>query len=221
MAAEHEPGAPHPFAGRILFVTGRQGAGKTALANGLAAAHGLVHLDGDLWSGRAEIEESRASLCEYMVKYRGASSGSVADEPEAWKPFYAAMCAEAATMNAGSTTGVLVSHSLFRRAQRAFVKERLGDACLFLVLDPPPALALERAAKRCAEQYSAMGKSIKEWVGMLEMNSAGFQDYDPDDKEEVDALVLKNDGSERSVSELLCSAESLLGLGSSSVYEVT
>ena len=44
--------AAHPFAGRIIFVTGRQGAGKTAVANGLAAAHGLVHLDGDLWSGQ-------------------------------------------------------------------------------------------------------------------------------------------------------------------------
>ena len=115
-------------------------------------------------------------------------------------------------MNAKAATGVLVSHSLFRRAQRAFVKEQLGDAGLFLVLDPPPALALERAAKRCAEQYSAMGKSVEEWVGMLEMNSAGFQDYDPDDDGEVNGLVLKNDGSERSVSELLASAESLLGL---------
>ena len=47
---------------------------------------------------------------------------------------------------------------------------------------------------------------------MLEMNSAGFQDYDPDDDGEVNGLVLKNDGSERSVSELLASAESLLGL---------
>ena len=55
-------------------------------------------------------------------------------------------------------------------------------------------------------------ENIEEWVGMLEMNSAGFQDYDPDDEGEVSALVLKNDGSERSVSELLASAESLLGL---------
>ena len=92
-----------------------------------------------------------------MIKYRGASPGRVADETEAWQPFYAAMCAEAVKMNAKAATGVLVSHSLFRRAQRAFVKEQLGDAGLFLVLDPPPALALERAAKRCAEQYSAMG----------------------------------------------------------------
>ena len=134
------------------------------------------------------------------------------DEPEAWQPFYAAMCADAVKMNAKAATGVLVSHSLFRRAQHAFVREQLGDAGLFLVLDPPPALALERAAKRCAEQYSAMGKSVEEWVGMLEMNSAGFQDYDPDDDGEVNGLVLKNDGSERSVSELLASAESLLGL---------
>ena len=82
-----------------------------------------------------------------------------------------------------------------------------------MVVDPPAGLALERAAKRCAEQYSAMGKSVAEWAEMLKMNSAGFQAYDPEAEEgEVDALVLKNDGTERSVQELLASAEALLGL---------
>jgi len=115
-------------------------------------------------------------------------------------------------MNATATGGVLVSHSLFRRAHRAFVKEQLGPAGIFLVLDPPPALALERAATRCAEEYSAMGKSVEEWVEMLAMNSAGFQAYEPEAEGEVDALVLKNDGAEKNVKELLASAEALLGL---------
>jgi len=78
--------AAYPFAGRIIFVTGRQGAGKTVLANELAAAHGLLHLDGDLWSGQPEVKDSRTALCEFMMKYRDASPGSVADEPEAWQP---------------------------------------------------------------------------------------------------------------------------------------
>lgn len=51
---------------------------------------------------------------------------------------------------------------------------------IFLVLDPPTALAVERAAKRCAEQYSAMGKNVDEWFGMLEVNSASFQDCEPE-----------------------------------------
>ena len=137
---------------------------------------------------------------------------SVTDEPEAWQPFYAAMCAEALKMNASATAGVLVSHSLFRRSHRAFVMKKLGEAGLMLVLDPPPALALVSAAKRCAQQYSTLGKSVEEWVGMLQMNSAGFQDYEPEAHGEVHALVLKNDGEERSVAELLGSAEALLGL---------
>ena len=85
------------------------------------------------------------------------------------------MCDAAVKMNATSTTGVLVSHSLFRRAHRAFVKEQLGDAGLFLVISPPPALELERAAERCTKQYTTMGKSVDEWVGMLEINSAVIQ----------------------------------------------
>mmetsp|Transcript_14299 Transcript_14299/g.28483 ORF Transcript_14299/g.28483 Transcript_14299/m.28483 type:complete len:207 (+) Transcript_14299:104-724(+) len=203
---------PAPFAGRIIFVTGRQGAGKSAVANELAAAHGFDHLDGDVWSNQPEVKGLLTALCDHMIKYRGAEQGSVADEPEAWQPFYSAMCAEAVNMNSTAPAGLLVSHSLFRRAHRAFVQEQLGDQCIFLVLDPPPALALERAAKRCAEQYSAMGKSVDDWVGMLKMNSDGFQDYEPEVEGEVDALLLKNDGTERSVSELLASAEALLGL---------
>lgn len=202
----------HPFAGRILFVTGRQGAGKTALANELARAHGFVHLDGDLWSGQPAVRDSLNALCAFMVKYRSAESEEVADEPEAWQPFYAAMCEEAIKINATAAGGVLVSHSLFRRAHRKFVQEQLGDAGFFLVIDPPAELALTRAAKRCAEQYSAMGKSVDEWVGMLEVNSAGFQAYEPEADGEVRALVLKNDGTERTVLELRASAEALLGL---------
>lgn len=200
----------NPFAGRIVFVTGRQGAGKTALSNSLAEAHDFTHLDGDSWSGQPEVKEPLTSLCEFMMKYR--QSENVEDEPEAWQPFYAAMCVEAIAMNAAATNGVLVSHSLFRRAHRTFVREKLGEAGLFLVLNPPAELALERAATRCAKQYETMGKSVEDWVGMLRVNSAGFQDYEPEADGEVEAFVLKNDGAEKSVEELLAKAEVILGL---------
>eukprot|EP00520_Triparma_pacifica_P011936 CAMPEP_0118639454 /NCGR_PEP_ID=MMETSP0785-20121206/4231_1 /TAXON_ID=91992 /ORGANISM="Bolidomonas pacifica, Strain CCMP 1866" /LENGTH=57 /DNA_ID=CAMNT_0006530781 /DNA_START=658 /DNA_END=831 /DNA_ORIENTATION=- len=52
-----------------------------------------------------------------------------------------------------------------------------------------------------------MGKNVEEWFGMLEMNSAGFQDYEPEVEGEVDAQFLKKDGAEQSASELLVSAE--------------
>lgn len=74
---------PPPLAGRILFVTGRQGAGKSAVTNELAAAHGFVHFDGDLWSRKTEAKGLLAALCDFMVKYRGAEPGSVTHEPEA------------------------------------------------------------------------------------------------------------------------------------------
>lgn len=201
------------FAGRIIFVSGRQGAGKTALSNALAEAHGLVHLDGDIWSNQPGVRGLLTALCEFMVKYRGAEPESVQDEPEAWQPFYAGMCEEALKMNVPATApaGVLVSHSLFRRAHRAFVKEQLGEAGLFLVIEPPATLALERAAKRCAGEYAAMGKTVEEWVEMLKMNSAGFEPYDTEAEGEVEALVLTNE-TEGSVAELLSSAEALLGL---------
>jgi len=153
-----------------------------------------------------------AALTAHMMKYRDNDSNEIADEPESWQPFYKAMCEEAIQMNNGSSTGVLVSHSLYRKSHREFVKECLGAAGLFLVLTPPPALALKRAAIRCADQYSTMGKSVEEWEQMLEMNSAGFQEYDPESEKQLKAMILANDGTEQTVDELLASAEKLLGL---------
>jgi gluconate kinase len=203
----------HPLTGRIIFVSGRQGSGKTALSNALAAAHGLVHLDGDAWSNRPEVKDSLTALCTHMIKYRGADPGSVEDDPGAWQPFYAGMCEAALKLNtpAAAPAGVIVSHSLFRRTHRNFVKEQLGAQGLLMVLEPPAMLALERAAKRCAEEYKALGKTVEEWIGMLEMNSAGFEPYDASTEGEAEALVLANE-TERSVEELLSSAEALLGL---------
>lgn len=225
----NDDGFVHPFAGRgIIFVTGRQGAGKSVVANGLAAKHGFAHLDGDEWSCREDVKDTRTALCECMVKYRDRDSdgtdgrsGVVDDDEEnaaasSWRPFYVAMCAEAIKMsNDVSPEGgvVLVSHSLYRRSQRAFVAKQLGATrCLFLVVAPPPEVALRRAAERSAEQYKAMGKTVEEWAGMLEVNSAGFQEYDPEAEEEVaNALVLVNDDG-TTVADLLSTAENLLGL---------
>ena len=211
-AAQGLDDTPHPLAGRIIFISGRQGAGKTTLSNALAAAHGLVHLDGDVWSNRPEVKDSLAAVCAHMIKYRGADPGSVEDDPGAWQPFYAGMCQAALQINtpAAAPAGVIVSHSLFRRTHRNFVKEQLGANGLFVVLEPPATLALERAAKRCAGEYKALGKTVEEWIGMLEMNSAGFEPHDADHEGEVEALVLRNETE--GVRHLLSSAEALLGL---------
>lgn len=159
------------------------------------------------------MKASLTALCEHLVKYRGAELGEVKDEPESWQPFYFSLCEEALKMNGPATApaGVLVSHSLYRRAHRAFIKETLGEAGLLLLLEPPSRLALERAAKRCAGEYTALGKTVEEWVGMLELNSAGFEPYDAEAVGEAEALVLAN-RTEGSVAELLSSAETLLGL---------
>jgi len=190
------------------------------VANGLAAKYGFVHLDGDTWSCRPEVKELRAALTAYMMKYRdekNETKNNISDEeePDAWQPFYKAMCEEAIKINnASNTKGVLVSHSLFRASHRAFVKECLGQAGLLLILTPPPPLALRRAAIRCADQYSTMGKTVDEWMDMLAINSAGFQEYDPESETKIaeSALILKNDGTEQTVAELVASAEKLLGL---------
>merc|ERR1719389_738147 len=116
---------------------------------------------------------------------------------------------------------LLISHSLFRRSQRAFVSQQLGKDCLFLVVASPSEIALGRAAERTFDQYKTMcDKSVNEWKGMLRINSVGFQEFDSinSERDVINSVVVYNQG-ETTKAYLLQSAETLLGLSSSNANE--
>merc|ERR1719389_961809 len=105
---------------------------------------------------------------------------------------------------------LLISHSLFRRSQRAFVSQQLGKDCLFLVVASPSEIALGRAAERTFDQYRKMcDYSVDKWKGMLRINSAGFEEFDSIEFDVINALVVYNE-EETTKANLLQSAETLL-----------
>merc|ERR1712188_151531 len=130
------------------------------------------------------------------------------------------MCEEAIRMSNNVSEGgvLLISHSLFRRSQRAFVAQQLGKDCLFLVVASPSEIALGRAAERTFDQYKTMcDYSVDKWKGMLRINSAGFQEFDSiefeSERDVINAVVVYNE-EETTKANLLQSAEALLGLSS-------
>lgn len=212
--------------GGILFVTGRQGAGKNALADALAASHPpALHFDGDVWAlgfdptlgpappPEAKVEddamfkERLAAISTFLAKFREAPS-DVVDEPSAWQPFYRALCDDVRRLSAREGRTVIVTHSVYRRSMRAFVREQLGATLLFL--DPPPELALARAGARCAVQYAAAGKSAEEWAALLRPNSAGFEDVTSEEAAALQAVVVSNDESVCGSDALCAAAEAAL-----------
>merc|ERR1712078_946722 len=166
------------------------------------------------------------ALCQSMLHYNSDFANDEDSDEEKnealWKPFYAAMCEEAIRISQEVSPNVLlISHSLFRRSQRAFVAQQLGKNCLFLVVASPSEIALGRAAERTFDQYREMcDYSVDKWKGMLRINSAGFQEFDSiefdtSELDVINAVVVYNEEGTTKAG-LLQSAETLLGLSSSS-----
>lgn len=225
----------------ILFISGSQGAGKTAVAEALKAEHGFAHFDGDAWALGADplgneggcerqdpalaeaFKERMSKLTAFLMKFR-AEGATPADEPEAYTPFYKAMCAdalEAATTLSPHQPGLIVTHAVYRRTMRDFIMQQLGCggnggssgdfAVKFACLVSPPEVASERAAVRCVAQYTGANMSVEEWVALLLPNRAGFQEVSP--AEEARGVVtVTNDASLEGLDALLARVEKAIGL---------
>ena len=219
---------------RVIVITGLQGAGKTTLAEELRARHGFIHFDGDLWTSGAnpvagdyetELGLQQAptmeaahkqrfeNLCTFLLKLRSAQDPSSIDEPCLWQPFFAAFCqaVQDCRLNlAADSPGLVVSQSVHLESMREFIKQSLGENTCVLALQLPLEIAVERAAVRCTEQYTQVGKSLEEWKAMLSPNQAGYQDAMP----AKGTIVLDDDGSSDRT-QFVAKAERVLGLPAS------
>ena len=202
-----------------------QGSGKNTIAEELRRLHGFAHFDGDLWalghnplapagSKRVEMPPEFKTrydqLSSFLLKFR--SSDDVKDEPAAWQPFYRAMCEDvlrAQKQLAGVKPGLVVTHAVYLASMRAFIKQLLGAEAVVLVLQMPAEVAITRVAKRCAEQYVQMGKSVDEWAGLLRANQAGYQDCTAAEKGKG-ILAIPDDSA--GVKSVLAKVEQVLGL---------
>ena len=183
---------------RIVFISGLQGAGKSALAEALKTKHGFAHFDGDLWSLGADplggdrpqlqgkeaevLQERKKSITEFLLKFR-AEEASVADEPQAYSPFYEAMCTDALAVASAlppDHPGLIVAHAVYRRSMRDFIRDKLSTSSFSVtyleITTPVPDVATERAAQRCVAQYAAMDKKVEEWMTLLQPNRSGYQE---------------------------------------------
>jgi len=168
--------------GRLVFVSGHSGAGKTTLAEGLKKHYGFVHFDGESWMfGMDPVAQSnvtptaeilskvppeRAALARDMTEncYNKISAG---EEPmrEAYERFYRAMLEDVRARRAEmSGQDVVVSHAPYLRVMRDFCRTELGEDVTFLVINVPVVVLQERVKMRLTAFATAQGKSLEEFV---------------------------------------------------------
>eukprot|EP00927_Polykrikos_kofoidii_P062450 TRINITY_DN57262_c0_g1_i1.p1 TRINITY_DN57262_c0_g1~~TRINITY_DN57262_c0_g1_i1.p1 ORF type:complete len:238 (+),score=38.43 TRINITY_DN57262_c0_g1_i1:98-811(+) len=168
--------------GRLVFVSGHSGAGKTTLAEGLKKHHDFVHFDGESWmcgldpiaqsavtptaEMLATVSPERAALAKDLSVncYNKISAG---EEPvsSSYENFYSAMLADVRSSRAEfDGRDMVVSHAPYLRVMRDFCRAELGEELTVLVLNATVELLQDRVKKRLETFAVAQGKSLEEFI---------------------------------------------------------
>lgn len=173
--------------GRLIFVSGTPGAGKTTIGEGLKRENSFVHFDGDVWSfgltGFDPVEHSgqqptpeqmeaepsgdvkllyRACFEEYWEKKVRSESPDLA----AAEAFSAAMAAEVLKRRGSELCDrdVVVTNTVIERRVRDFLRVQFGPELEFVHLDVARGLLAGRVLGRLEKQAASEGKSLEEYV---------------------------------------------------------
>eukprot|EP00930_Biecheleria_cincta_P069439 TRINITY_DN57184_c0_g1_i1.p1 TRINITY_DN57184_c0_g1~~TRINITY_DN57184_c0_g1_i1.p1 ORF type:complete len:238 (+),score=43.11 TRINITY_DN57184_c0_g1_i1:121-834(+) len=180
--------------GRLVFVSGHSGAGKTTLAEGLKKHYGFVHFDGESWmcgldpvaqsavtptqEMLANVPPERVALAKDMNEncYAKISAGQ---EPvhESYERFYAAMLKDVRACRAESEErNMVISHAPYLKIMRNYCRAQLGEDLTVLVINAPVTLLQARVKKRLEAFAAAQGKSLEEFV--MQGNIPGKDTFD-------------------------------------------
>mmetsp|Transcript_73817 Transcript_73817/g.130958 ORF Transcript_73817/g.130958 Transcript_73817/m.130958 type:complete len:235 (-) Transcript_73817:81-785(-) len=168
--------------GRLVFVSGHSGAGKTTLAEGLKKHYGFVHFDGESWmcgldpiaqsavtptaEMLAKVSPERAALAKDMAAncYNKISAG---EEPvrSSYENFYGAMLADVRARRA-ETDGqdMVISHAPHLRIMRDYCRAEMGEELTVLVINASVAVLQDRVRKRLETFAAAQGKSLEDFI---------------------------------------------------------
>jgi len=173
--------------GRLIFVSGTPGAGKTTIGEGLKRENGFVHFDGDVWSfgltGFDAVEHSgqqptpeqieseplgdvqslyRACFEEYWQKKMRSESPDLSKA----EAFCEAMAADVQKRRGSDLADrdLVITNTVIERRVRGFLQQQFGTELEFVHLDVAPGLLKRRVVGRLEKQAASDGKSLEQYV---------------------------------------------------------
>ena len=145
------------MSGRIVWLSGNSGAGKTFTGDYLARCAGFVHIDGDelYWSSSPEEKALFANLVKaFDCWFEGAPA-----PVELWHPYFHVVLAKVRAARAAHAD-VCISLTVYHRETRDFLRAQLPEHTFVLLRVSAPEL-IRRARMRFAEYAKARGQPFE------------------------------------------------------------
>ena len=177
--------------GRLVFISGMSGAGKTTQGEQLREKRGFIHVDGDVWSfsdgvatastysgiPRPEDLEKRSKERKETWDGFAAAYGRLFEDPEnpppmedGWGAHLTALCEDVAAFRGApeqKDRDIVVSFSLYTRGMRDWVRDRLPGVTMVLLDADARKLAARKAAQTVAAA-EADGKTLEEFLSRFD-----------------------------------------------------
>ena len=224
--AESPPNSYNPQPeqmGKILWITGVAGMGKTTTARLLQEKQGFVNYEGDCflmglnpYVGSAPegssylgtrplsgIQQNRKDICKLAMEkgYMEVLKGNPVD-PEIWEDFYNLLCEDILKERAKLGGSWVVGQAVYSKASREVIRRKLGDDLTMIVLESGEEnLQKERLSAR----YLGAGEVSKEAREESEKSMAkytGGQDSVEDDEENTFVIKVTKSMSPEDVAKI-------------------
>ena len=138
--------------GRIVWLSGNSGAGKTFTGDYLSLFCGFTHIDGDALS--RSTNPADLALFANLVKAFDYWFESKTAPPDLWHLYYLRQCAASREAALIGDADVVISLTVYHRETRDFIRAQLPDLTFIVLAVSKPEL-LRRARVRFAEYAKA------------------------------------------------------------------
>merc|ERR1719158_1835213 len=200
--------------GKIIWISGLSGMGKTTTAKLLQEKEGFVNYEGDCFlmgynpyvgaapkgpsyfgtRPLAGITQERKDVCKLAMNegyMNGVLKGKAVD-PKIWSDFYTLLCEDILKERAKLGGRWVVNQAVYSKVAREVIRDKLGDDLTMVVLvSDDQTLQMERLAKRALGEGNTTQEARKESEESMKRRTGGGDAVEDDEPNTYAVKVTK------------------------------